>query len=56
MKVYYHNWLGYTPLHWATVYDHQGIVEILLNNASMDEKNNMGKNIIYLITLYLIYE
>ena len=47
MKVLYYNWLGSTPLHEAAVYGHQGIVEILVKNgASMDEKDNMGKNII----------
>ena len=47
MKVKYYNWLGYTPLHYAAEYGHQGIVEILLkNNASIHEKDYEGKNII----------
>ena len=40
-----YNWLGDTPLHTAAMNGYQGIVEILVkNNASMDEKNNIGKN------------
>ena len=47
LKVWYYNWLGDTPLHWAARYGCQGIVEILIkNNASMDEKNDDGNNII----------
>ena len=50
MKIQYYNWLGNTPLHIAAEYGHQGIVEILIkNSASIEEKDDRGKNIILLI-------